>query len=201
VRRRGRAASHTPAPPPKRSRATAQSPCRTLPLRTSCDRPSARDRSPSRSCIGGNAAAAAGLSSSMRLDTGVVVGRRRSCAAAFTWLRSSPRPGAGHSQRLSRSPRSGLLVRDELGLSAGRLGDGRSLPVSVCLMLSAKPAGRVAVVEISNNRGRLRPLRETECDGRARSWLAIPHRRVFIREPRFGGAFHADQRRARRRRC
>jgi hypothetical protein len=33
VRRRGRAASHTP-PPPKRSRTTAQSPCRTLPLRT-----------------------------------------------------------------------------------------------------------------------------------------------------------------------
>ena len=27
MRRRGRAASHTPAPPPKRSRATAQSPC------------------------------------------------------------------------------------------------------------------------------------------------------------------------------
>jgi hypothetical protein len=38
VRRRGRAASHTPAPPPKRSRATAQSPCRTLPLRTTSSR-------------------------------------------------------------------------------------------------------------------------------------------------------------------
>ena len=73
ARRRGRAAPHTPAPPPKHSPATAQWPCRTLPLRTTSES-AVRSRADSCFAVAEQASEATGPAHSVLVRSGRLVG-------------------------------------------------------------------------------------------------------------------------------